>query len=1190
MYSYSPSPHQQMSYVATGSQINNSNQALVRNMNHPPTHATILGMSNNNNSHGHTNSFLSQPQLQTQSHVAPNQQQQQQQFQQQQGIRSTAPELGSGSGSGQGPPTIVLTSNHLQQQPYNLTVGNIVNNSATTTTDRSSSKNGTPILTTTHTGVVSSVKGIPTQSIQQTNPYYINSYQQYNNFNQQQKHVQGQINLNPSQVQGRGHPLPLQPNFLSNNPSSSSDQTLSSANGTKNLGNLNIKAKSPRIATNINPNQQQTHPPSHQHHHQQQNTFHISAPSLNESMPNLAVPPVINESLINYSQHSQPNVSTINYATQVNVLPPNALILTNANNNNNGSGGDVNIVASVGINGNYTKSKNININPSKNNNATNNKRKKNGNNTNSSIIGKAVNNVNIGTIGMLQKPQGTQLQSSASIATVTQRFARSRTPYNLSPYAGLAKHQSDYIQGTVMRPQLEQTLQNNPYQHQPLFYDQLINFPRARYMDDLRCVMCGLKPHPKEKELNAFGESSDPQYCIIPRQNKDVCKECDKGTWYHIGTNQYFKWCKGCKKFLKLTDFIQKLDASKCDRCRERGRVSYIEKKKTIEEINTNKGKIPHNKFRTDSEEYENDMIKESMSVEETKSDYCNDSKLLPEESEETSVLHSSEVSPPILSPGPSSNFFQTETKNHNSQNIEMNMNETSLLSETENEEKMLVKTKTENNVIDVVPLKNNDEQRIQDQRIEDVLTETKDNIPLIQNKNKTIDTFTIDSQSSELSVPSSTTIENNTNQETKTSSKVHGALNQNTTTLPSSLPAHFIVIETKQESSQEIESIPHGSAGSTGISNKVNTLEYGIMKNGSRDNTVLHRGDSVAQTITPPPHTYPTTSAAFNCQPHVLDTHASDGTNITNPIIGNSTRLLERERHGKSITTCSSTSFVSDSEMNLNYSNDSTYVDDDQSCSSRGVDVLKDNQPAENFHHSFSNPPVKSNNQHHHEDNTSQTIERKKFEEQEALIAQLKQHISNIEGDFHKTKTENNLLQKQIQEYRDHGVKESREDDDDETMYNQKHEINLNISQDNNNILEKDMYVKVNHEFSSEGRQEISSSLSPSSGNRKRPASDMSQSSDHQEDVNKRVFEMESTLSMSTKTANTNVNQFSSDSDARSSVISQDQGSLEEKTSQSSSFDKCCEEMKLFSEAKKTKLMSVSEKDDMTQKVNVQI
>jgi len=95
-------------------------------------------------------------------------------------------------------------------------------------------------------------------------------------------------------------------------------------------------------------------------------------------------------------------------------------------------------------------------------------------------------------------------------------------------------------------------------------YDDLINYPRAKDKDEIRCVMCGLPP----------GSG-----CVIPRQNKDVCKECDKSTWQHVATGIYFKWCKGCKKFLRLGSFSEKLDAAKCDRCRERGRQSYLLKK-----------------------------------------------------------------------------------------------------------------------------------------------------------------------------------------------------------------------------------------------------------------------------------------------------------------------------------------------------------------------------------------------------------------------------------------------------------------------------------------------------------------------------------------------------------------------------------------------------------------------------------
>ena len=91
---------------------------------------------------------------------------------------------------------------------------------------------------------------------------------------------------------------------------------------------------------------------------------------------------------------------------------------------------------------------------------------------------------------------------------------------------------------------------------------------------------------------------------VIPRQNKDVCRECDKSIWRHDESGarvlprrpvripvfavippqncRYFKWCKGCKNFLQIGNFNQKLDAAKCDRCRERGRTSYLLKKRTV--------------------------------------------------------------------------------------------------------------------------------------------------------------------------------------------------------------------------------------------------------------------------------------------------------------------------------------------------------------------------------------------------------------------------------------------------------------------------------------------------------------------------------------------------------------------------------------------------------------------------------
>uniref|UniRef100_A0A7S3K094 Uncharacterized protein n=1 Tax=Aureoumbra lagunensis TaxID=44058 RepID=A0A7S3K094_9STRA len=63
---------------------------------------------------------------------------------------------------------------------------------------------------------------------------------------------------------------------------------------------------------------------------------------------------------------------------------------------------------------------------------------------------------------------------------------------------------------------------------------------------------------------------------VIPKQNKDVCRECDKATWHHALTGCYFKWCKGCKRFRNLIAFKGKIAASKCDHCRARGREGYV--------------------------------------------------------------------------------------------------------------------------------------------------------------------------------------------------------------------------------------------------------------------------------------------------------------------------------------------------------------------------------------------------------------------------------------------------------------------------------------------------------------------------------------------------------------------------------------------------------------------------------------
>lgn len=178
-------------------------------------------------------------------------------------------------------------------------------------------------------------------------------------------------------------------------------------------------------------------------------------------------------------------------------------------------------------------------------------------------------------------------------------------------------------------------------------YDVLINYPRAKARGARHCVMCGrvsaptpdTKPadgdtptdataadgntksddkghgheqhdhsvtaSPKSSATSAgpppatpaatgdsVGNPATPEmsgtrdFANIPKQNKDVCRQCDKATWKHASTRCYFKWCKGCKRFQNLVAFRGKLQASKCDNCRARGREGYMRRKDATGESN----------------------------------------------------------------------------------------------------------------------------------------------------------------------------------------------------------------------------------------------------------------------------------------------------------------------------------------------------------------------------------------------------------------------------------------------------------------------------------------------------------------------------------------------------------------------------------------------------------------------------
>lgn len=95
-----------------------------------------------------------------------------------------------------------------------------------------------------------------------------------------------------------------------------------------------------------------------------------------------------------------------------------------------------------------------------------------------------------------------------------------------------------------------------------LGYNDIINFKRAlNPRNGHHCVMCGDK------------------HAIIPSQNKDVCKTCDTGFWVVKATQIVVKFCKGCKNFQRLFDFRDKPEATKCVKCRQRGRQNYVSKK-----------------------------------------------------------------------------------------------------------------------------------------------------------------------------------------------------------------------------------------------------------------------------------------------------------------------------------------------------------------------------------------------------------------------------------------------------------------------------------------------------------------------------------------------------------------------------------------------------------------------------------
>jgi hypothetical protein len=106
-------------------------------------------------------------------------------------------------------------------------------------------------------------------------------------------------------------------------------------------------------------------------------------------------------------------------------------------------------------------------------------------------------------------------------------------------------------------------------------YADVINFERSSTKVNRCCVLCG------EKEGEKDG-------CLIPKQNKGVCRKCDSTYWLLKKLGVVVKFCKGCKLFFSLVDFDGKPNTTKCGTCRKRGRDNYhgkMERKRHLEEV-----------------------------------------------------------------------------------------------------------------------------------------------------------------------------------------------------------------------------------------------------------------------------------------------------------------------------------------------------------------------------------------------------------------------------------------------------------------------------------------------------------------------------------------------------------------------------------------------------------------------------
>ena len=113
------------------------------------------------------------------------------------------------------------------------------------------------------------------------------------------------------------------------------------------------------------------------------------------------------------------------------------------------------------------------------------------------------------------------------------------------------------------------------------------------------CVMCG-----ERRQCNRSSNEYRKGDIFIPNQNRGVCSWCDTNVVWNVitpappattnestismatttptipvdETTLELKWCKGCKNFRCWTAFCNNGMATKCDPCREKQSLKYLQK------------------------------------------------------------------------------------------------------------------------------------------------------------------------------------------------------------------------------------------------------------------------------------------------------------------------------------------------------------------------------------------------------------------------------------------------------------------------------------------------------------------------------------------------------------------------------------------------------------------------------------